>query len=581
MSDDAQKIKDHIDLTDYIGKSVNLKNTGKNLRGICPFHQEKTPSFFVSPDRQTWRCFGCDRGGDLITFVMEKDGLDFQSTLELLARESGIQLQQNHPPTSNSRKLFELLEQAVAFYKEQLKKTPAALNYITNQRKISPALLEEFEVGYSPDSWDTTGKFLIGNGATNDELVKSGLSIEKNGSTYDRFRHRIMFPIRDRLNRVVGFSGRTLDQNPDTAKYINTPETEIYKKHTSLYGLKQARDTIRTSDYTIVVEGTVDVIAMHRIGIRNVVAPLGSALTAEQIIQLKRLSNRLLLFFDNDSAGLKATLRAIQIGLTQGLEIKATRPTAGKDPDEASILNQNQTRQDLAKAQAFLDFLFRELNVQSSSSTGSSQISRHILPFIKSIPDQVLREGLINQISQTTGISSNALATELEKVSTQYQPDFAEQPIAKPKPIISRYTALWQEATAMLLQIPTALEQDAQLMDFVSELNTEDLMNNDFPLGNKVAAHVIAHNKVIHSLLTSELSDEENELADFLTLKDLGNVTSDEEKFLNTLKHLLRDLKKIQVKQRLKVLTDQRFSGENDARQREIQVLTKKLHDLQ
>jgi DNA primase len=313
------EIKSRIDIVDLIGESVKLRRTGKNYSGLCPFHNEKTPSFIVSPDRQTWRCFGqCNEGGDIFRFVMKKEGWDFKEALRALAERAGVKLEAYKAEKPEEKEAHErlrgLLEEALTFYRYHLSTAAGkfALDYIHAKRHLTDATIEIFGLGYAPNSWDATLTHFKSKEYSEKELMDVGLiSQRESGGFIDRFRNRLMIPIRDENGRMTGFGARILDPD-DFPKFMNSPETPLFSKSRLLYGLDRARKPIRAANQAVIVEGYLDVIAVHQAGYENVVSPMGTALTEEQLRLLKRFSRRIVLALDPDAAGQKAVLSGLE-----------------------------------------------------------------------------------------------------------------------------------------------------------------------------------------------------------------------------------------------------------------------------
>lgn len=336
MSRDAKEvIKDRLSIADVVGEVVSLKPAGRGrLKGLCPFHSEKTPSFHVLVDRGFFYCFGCQAKGDVFDFVMRTQALSFTEALRMLGARAGVEVT---PPTEASGKRRDLLEVnklALAFFRSQL--GPAAREYLAG-RGLTHETIEAFEVGYAPDSWDALLRHMLTKGTREDDLVTLGLVVEnERGRRYDRFRERIVFPIKDALGRVVGFSGRVLGEG--TPKYLNSPESEVFRKSELLYGLDKARAAIRETGEVIVVEGYTDVMALHQVGMTNAVAALGATLTAEQADALERLEARTVyLAFDADEAGQRAILSGLDQAVGRRLVVKAVSVPHGKDPADAVL----------------------------------------------------------------------------------------------------------------------------------------------------------------------------------------------------------------------------------------------------
>ena len=313
------EIKSRIDIVDLVSETVKLRRTGKNYSGLCPFHNEKTPSFIVSPDRQSWRCFGqCNEGGDVFKFVMKKEGWDFKEALRFLAERAGVKLEAYKAEKPEEKEAHErlhgLLEEAVTFYRYHLS-TPAgkfALDYIHEKRHLTDAAIETFGLGYAPPGWEITLKHFKEKDYTEQELLDVGLiSQRESGGCVDRFHNRLMIPIRDENGKMTGFGARILDPD-DFPKFMNSPETPLFSKSRLLYGLDRARKAIRAADQAVIVEGYLDVIAVHQAGFENVVSPMGTALTEEQLRLLKKFTRRIVLALDPDAAGQKAVLRGLE-----------------------------------------------------------------------------------------------------------------------------------------------------------------------------------------------------------------------------------------------------------------------------
>lgn len=343
----VEEIKSKIDIVDLISDYIKVKAVGVNFQALCPFHNEKSPSFVISPEKQIWHCFGCGKGGDIFSFVMEKESLSFPEALRLLANKAGVVLkQENNRFREEKNRLRDILDLSVKYYQYLLKTESAKdLRLYLENRGLSPEQIEEWGIGYSQNSWDSLYKFLKkrplqGNKYTDQEILDAGLIIKNNNrsSYYDRFRDRIMFPIWDVNGSVVAFTARinpTKEQSEKVGKYINSPQTKIFDKSKILFALNRAKSAIREKDLAVVVEGQMDAIACHNNDIKNVVASSGTALTAEQISLIKRYTNKIALVFDMDSAGQLAVDRGVKECLAQGMEVKIITLPSGKDPDES------------------------------------------------------------------------------------------------------------------------------------------------------------------------------------------------------------------------------------------------------
>ncbi|MDR1731980.1 MAG: DNA primase [Synergistaceae bacterium] len=348
QNDDVKRIKDRLDILDVVGDKVRLHRAGRSYLGLCPFHDEKTPSFHVSQERQTYHCFGCGKGGDIFSFVMETEGLTFPQTVELLAERAGVELtpfERRRKPLSGG--LHEIMEIAGKSFRAQLAAPESAVaRAYLERRNISPEEAARFELGWSGNSWDTLCCVLKSEGVGPQEAIEAGLAIEGRNGLYDRFRGRLMFPIRDVTGRLIAFGGRIVDG--EGAKYINSPEGVLYSKRRNLYLLHAAKGAIREKGRTILVEGYMDALRLHLCGYAEAVASLGTALTEEQAKLLKRFSDRCYICYDSDAAGQEATLRGMYTLQNSGLDVYVISLPQGKDPDE--LLNSEGGKELFEKA---------------------------------------------------------------------------------------------------------------------------------------------------------------------------------------------------------------------------------------
>jgi len=421
--DAAQVIKNRLDIVDIVGEYLQLKPAGSgSFKACCPFHQEKTPSFYVNRPRQSWHCFGCDQGGDLIAFVQRMEGMDFPETIQLLADKAGIQLPAFDAKAGSERKrIHELNDLAARFFRAQLLKSPQAekAREYVKKRGLDDLTVDIWRLGYAPQSWNALAAALKEKGVTDAELVKAGLcQVGQKGGIYDRFRDRLMFPIADVHGQIAGFTGRILDADKKEAKYVNTPETAVYKKSLILYGLDQAKGEIKRQDLAVIVEGNMDVIGSHQFGVTNVVASSGTALTAEQLALLKRFSTNLAIAFDADSAGNAATLRGLDLARSLDFNVKLITlpPEAGKDPDEAVRKDPELWRQAIRDALPVVDWLYRNAFRQHDASNpeGKKRIAQDLLPEFQRIPNPVERDAWINRLAKDLAVAVEALREALK-----------------------------------------------------------------------------------------------------------------------------------------------------------------------
>ena len=438
----VDEVKQRLDITEYIGRHVHLEKSGRYYKGLCPFHTEKTPSFFVFPDSQNWHCFGCDQGGDLYTFVMEMNGLDFRTALEELAREAGVQLRSRTEAEiqaeNEADRLRQILQAAVDYYHTLLLTSPQAKHaraYLRD-RGFTRETLETFQLGYSMDSWDAARTHLSGAGFTVEDQIKAGMLVQRDdGRTYDRFRDRVMIPIHDRRGRPIAFGGRVLDPD-DQPKYMNSPQTPLFDKGRVLFGYHLASQAIRQEDAAIIVEGYMDVMIPYQAGYRNVVAPMGTSLSEAHLEQLQRLTRRYILALDPDEAGIHGTLQGLETARqtldrdmdaifdARGLvgyegrlkaDIRVITLPDGRDPDELILEDRERWDALLASSQPVVRFYFQHMLDQGDPSEPKmkSRIVDAMLPLLSDIGDSIERESYIQEIAQTLALEPRMLLDRL------------------------------------------------------------------------------------------------------------------------------------------------------------------------
>lgn len=443
MSSVIDEIKARIDIVDLVSETVQLRRSGKNYSGFCPFHSNtRTPAFAVFPESGTWRCFGqCNEGGDIFGFVMKKEGWDFSEALQFLADKAGVQLK---PPTPEEQATAEehdhlrnLLEEAVIFYRHQLLNTDSgksALEYLL-KRGVLESTTEAFGLGYAPDSWDAATTHFTSKGYTEGDLLDAGLVSERDsGGVYDRFRNRLLFPIRDARGRMAGFGARILDPQ-DVPKFLNSPQTPIFDKGRLLYGLDRARKTIRMQDQAVIVEGYMDVIALHQAGYTNSVSPMGTALSEHQLYLLKRLTRRIVLALDSDAAGDQATLRGLQIARqtldhesdpvfdSRGLlgyearlqaDIRVTTLPEGMDPDDVVNNDPGEWERILERAKPIVIHVMETLaaNRDIEDPKTKTQIAEQILPLIHEVSSPIERDTYLQRLARLLRVDESAIWRE-------------------------------------------------------------------------------------------------------------------------------------------------------------------------
>lgn len=418
--DFKDRVREATDIAAVIGQYVSLKKRGKNLVGLCPFHTEKTPSFTVHPDRQFFHCFGCGKGGDIFTFLMDHEGWSFPETVKYLAEKANIPLPQRRSPEETDRYGRLLAANAVAaeFFSRMINQPEGrhAREYITG-RGIPQSRLAELGIGYAPDRWDGLMTFAARRRIPDRNLLEAGLIVEKEGRgrPYDRFRHRLTFAIANLSGRTVAFGARALKET-ERAKYLNSPETPIYRKSHILYGLDKAREAIRQADYSVVVEGYTDWISIYRAGICNVVASSGTAFTAEQAKLLSRFSHNVVLLFDADTAGEKAALRGVEVLFREGLDVKIAALPPGSDPDSAlRDKGVDFVTETLRRSLGYVKYRVGRARetMRAGGLLEQETVIKELLTTAAAVDDSIRRALLVRQIADATGLSEQDLTGQL------------------------------------------------------------------------------------------------------------------------------------------------------------------------
>lgn len=420
MSDTVQQIKDKLNITDVVSTYVKLSKAGKYLRGLSPFTKEKTPSFFVNPERNTYYCFSTAQGGDAFTFIEKMEGVDFKGALKILAEKAGVEIEeyQGGKDKGKTERLREALARAEALYTRSLDVKGSAYAYATS-RGLTPETIRTWNLGYAPDAWRTLLEELSAAGHTTPELIAAGLikeADEKRGTYYDRFRNRLMFPIKDSAGRTVAFTGRTLGD--DLAKYLNSPETELYKKSEILYGMDKAKDAIRTRGFAVLVEGQFDLILLHQIGFQNTVALSGTALSTQHVSLIKRYADNLMLCLDADRAGLAASEKTALAALASGMRVKAVRIPLGKDPADLAGEDSKAFAKLVAEAESVVEFFLSVLSAEERDQHKLVlAIEARVLPLVAAIPSPMEREHFIGIIARTLGQAPEAIRAAMPRGS--------------------------------------------------------------------------------------------------------------------------------------------------------------------
>ncbi len=585
----SEEIKNKINIVDLVGEYVPLKKAGVNWRAVCPFHQERTPSFTVSPAKQIWHCFGCGLGGDIFEFIKQIEGVDFPEALQILAPRAGVVLSRpsaNYQKEKDAKKaLYEINELAAKYYAKVLSDSPAALaarNYLSG-RGFKKETIEKWQIGWAPEDFHTFENFIVNKGFQKKEAVAAGLLVEKGGKGgngtvefFDRFHGRIMFPLHDAHGRVVGFTGRVLVDKDGIGKYVNSPETPIYHKGELLYGLHFAKTEIRRKNEVIVVEGNVDVITAHEAGFANVVGSSGTALTESQLTNLKRFTDNASFAFDVDEAGVAAARRAVEAALKFGFNVKIVNlpRELGKDPDEIIRKNPSAWEEQISGAQNFLDFYFAKTFaiMDLTSAIGKKQALAELLPLLVLLPDPVDRLHYLQILSAETNVDEAIL---LEKIKSLSQPTKAASPaVPGARPGKPQREILERRVLGFLLRFGKAVTsswEDLTAEDFstsslqeIYKLVAPGFQQTDFDWKKLAAAR-----PKIATELELLVFAVENEL-ELLGLTDLEEVK----------RQFLGRLKLETLKQKMKDLAARIARAEAQKAYKEVKTLTGEFYNL-
>ena len=434
--DVIDQIQERADIVEVISGYIPLKKTGRSYKALCPFHHEKTPSFVVSPDKKIFHCFGCGAGGNVFSFVMRHENLEFPEVVEMLAKKTGVTLPRNitqgkEGVASFANQLYKINELACQFFQTCLAGDNAARDYLCS-RGIGDETIKFFKIGYAPNAWEALLSFFKKMGVQEAVLEKAGLAIANDrGGYYDRFRHRVIFPIIDLKDRIVGFGARVLDAS--LPKYINSPETYIYSKGRNLYGLNFSKEDIKKRGYVLVVEGYLDFIIPYQAGVGNLIATLGTALTIDQVKLLKRFTNTVIMVYDPDEAGEAASLRNLDIFISEDVNVYVAELPSGYDPDSyiRKFGAEEFTRVIKSSKNLFdykLDKTASRFDIKSAH--GKARIAAEMLPTIARISNAVLKSNLVKRLAEALSVDEDAIRTELKKVRPDYD---ARQYIIEPQ----------------------------------------------------------------------------------------------------------------------------------------------------
>jgi len=610
------EVKSRIDIVDLVSEAgVKLRKAGRNYTGFCPFHDnKKTPAFVVWPETGTWRCFGaCNEGGDIFKFVMKKEGWDFKEALQRLAQRAGVELQEYTPQQEAQKELYAslraLLEEAVLFYRNHLLNKPDVLKYLREKRGLTDATIEAFGLGYAPPGWDNALKHFTGRGYSEQDLINAGLLSERDlGGYYDRFRHRIMIPIRDERGRMAGFGARVVEPE-DVPKFLNSPETPIFSKGNLLYGLDRARKPIRAADQAVIVEGYLDVIAVHQAGYENVVSPMGTALTEDQLRLLKRFSRKIVLALDPDTAGQKAVLRGLDAARqamdreselrfdARGLlrnearlqaDLRVASLPDGLDPDEIVARDPEEWARLIEDAKPIVTHVMETLaeGQDLNDPKVKSSIAAQMVPLIEDLSNPVERETYRQQLARFLRVDERALIGAQAQVRVRSGSKYPRTKRTEKEPgrdirtvdvrvinTISPSFKLETNCLSVLLQKPELLHRlDRRLQETnLERLSTEDFEYTDYQVLFELICQSLEQDGVDHhQFVVMHLPDALLEtVAD--VLKQTEELDPIEEKIIDELFRRVVNMRRIIAEKNINQL---RFIMEEEQQSGDLLVRT-------
>lgn len=426
MSSPVEQIKERIGIVDVVGSYLKLEKAGTYLKARCPFHNEKSASFFVSPARGTYHCFGCAQGGDIFTFVEAIEGVDFREALRILAERAGVVIEKSDPQArSEQKELYTVLKDATDFFVSELTKNKDVQKYL-HARALTDETLRTFQIGYAPNEWRQLSQYLERKGHTIAIIEKAGLSVTSTHGPIDRFRGRIMFPIMDTQGRIVAFTGRIfIETDTEQAKYVNSPETVLYNKSNILYGFHTAKQAILRLGYVIIVEGQVDFLMSYQAGFENTVAVSGTAFTASHVTALKRFTEKALFAFDGDDAGVKAGVRALELALLGDLEVKLIALPKGEDP--ASCIQKEGVAfwtNLIENAEPIIQFMLKKILDQEVDERAQTKaIETKVLPYVAKISSELERARMITKIAHALGVRDEDIRASVAHIVSARIPE--------------------------------------------------------------------------------------------------------------------------------------------------------------
>ena len=588
----AEEIKSKLDIVDVIREYIQVKAVGANFQALCPFHREKSPSFVISPDKQIWHCFGCGKGGDVLSFVQEMEGLSFPDTLRLLAPKAGVILKYESSQEYSKRgRILDCLQAAAKQGQYWLENdaTGKKMKAYLLKRGLSEETLKEWQVGYNPDAWTAMLEYLRSQKFKDEEIFAAGLAGRSDrGSAYDRFRDRITFPIKDVSGNVIAFTARINPEKEKTipgGKYINSPQTDVYDKSKVLFALHKAKKAIKERGFAIVVEGQMDAIACHQHGFTNTVASSGTALTAEQLLLLKRFSNNLALSFDMDNAGQLAADRGIREAMALDINLKIiTLPEEYKDPDQCLQSNPDDFKQAVINSRPVMEYYFDKITTGKDLSklADKKEVVKLMLNMIVKLSNKIDQEFWFKRLAESVGVSEQILreSVVIDKPTSRQTAQKTEMktPVVEDA-AVNRDERLADILLAILLKAPDYIPYAA------SNLEPEDILLEN--LSQFYKNLIIYYNKSAvleydaFRLYLQEQGDKSVEIVDRLALlAERDYYDYDDNQLKSELSKVLLELKKFSLKRRIKKLQDQIGAAEAGSDKTDLNNLMTEIKNL-
>ncbi len=583
--DDLELIKSKINIVDLVQEYLPLKKAGVNYKAPCPFHPEKTPSFMVSPERGIFHCFGCQKGGDIFKFVMEKEGVEFKEALDILAQKAGVKLKRSAEGSKHKDKLFEVNEKASQFYHHLLTAHPLgkeALKYLL-KRGLTEQTIKKFKLGYSPNSWDSLTKFLTKRGYLIKDLIEVGLVVPSARGGYDRFRGRIMYPLIDVKNQILGFSGRVLLSGEP--KYINSPQTVLFDKSKFFYGLNSSKGEVRQKNAAILVEGEMDMLMSYQSGVENIVATKGTALTQDQLEIIKKYTDTILLCFDKDLAGDAAIRRGIEMADSMGFTIRVVKIEGGKDPAEMSLSDPDSWKKAVDTAEPVYDYYFSSsiLRFNPKTAEGKRSIATELLPILRTITDTFTKEHYIQKLASLLGVDDKLLRTQLKSPQlpqshTSPQPSLSPQIKKNDSISRTRQELLEEYLIALLIKIPSDITYVPSFPETL--LLSEDLRSIYVLLVIYLDAISFKGKSFNIKEFVSSAPEELQTQIDRLYLIDVSDKLSDSKSWKEEVDNVVAQLKRALLKASLEKLSLDIKNAQAFGRIEQLETLNRRFRDL-